>query len=223
MGRHTGTVTDGSLVNNIPGASYASVRSGLNADSPEPVFTLPRTGTLTITRDGSTLTSASQSEVQVTGAGFSIGVEGINLDPMQRDTLTFRSDAPDLAYRASGNETPRLVLAFQRPGADYLIEVRSSAVTAGQVLRLAVDPAASRARLRFDGSTSAPAFEFYMERVADDGTVTVFHHAGVASTASSVLSFAYADWTGDGAGLRMEVDSDGNGTVDRSEMLSDEP
>ncbi|MEZ4407786.1 MAG: hypothetical protein R3A52_15130 [Polyangiales bacterium] len=35
----------------------------------------------------------------------------------------------------------------------------------------------------FDGSTSAPTFELYMERVTETGT-TVFRHAGVAATAS---------------------------------------
>lgn len=223
-GQHTGTGAGGAILNNIPGSTFASVRSGRDGDNPEPVYTVPREGTLTINLDGSRLSAAAMdSDLLITGQGFSLSVENVNLDPMQRDTITFRTDAPDIAYRASGSETPTLVLAFQRPGADYLVELRSSAFTTGQVLRLAVNFTTQTVRVSFDGSTSAPAFEYYMERVTDAGAVTTFRHAGVASTASSVLNFSYATWTGDGMPLSVAVDTNGDGTSDRTDMLSDEP
>ncbi|MDO9019711.1 MAG: hypothetical protein Q8S73_02375 [Deltaproteobacteria bacterium] len=223
MGRVTGTGAAGAIVNAIPGASVTTLRSNrLGLDSPEPVYTVPREGTLTITLDGSRLTAASESEVLIEGRGFSLGVEDVNLDPAQRDTLTFRTDSPDVTYRSMSSETPTLVLAFQRPDADYLIELRSGAMTAGQNLRLAVDFTTRRVRVSFDGSTSAPDFELYLERVTETGA-TVFRHEGVSATAASVLGFAYDAWTGDGATLRMEVDTNGDGTVDRTDELTDQP
>ncbi|MFO0624148.1 MAG: hypothetical protein U0325_00910 [Polyangiales bacterium] len=220
MGRTVGVNAMGMQTNTLPGAQSTRVRSNFR-DSPEPVYTVPREGTLTLTLDGSRLQSSTPTDLQITGQGFSLGVEGITLDPMQRDTLTYRTDTPDLAYRASGAETPRLVLAFQTSDADYLLEVRASAVTSGQTLRLSVDPVTQRVRVSFDGSTSAPTFELYMERVSEAGVVS-FDHAGVASSAASVLSFAYGMWGGNGMPLRMEVDTDGNGSVDRTENLSDD-
>lgn len=223
MGRTTGTDASGAAVNAIPGAAVSRVRSNdLDLDSPEPSYTVPREGTLTITLDGARLRAASQTEMLISGQGFSLGIERINLDPSQRDTVTVRTDSPDVTYRASGAETPTLVLAFQRPGADYEIELRSGAMSAGQVLRLAVDFATQRVRVSFEGSTTAPTFELYMERVSETGTA-VFRHAGVAATAASVLQLSYAAWTGDGTALRVEVDANGDGTTDRTDDLSDEP
>ena len=78
-------------------------------------------------------------------------------------------------------------------------------------------------RVSFDGSTSAPTFEYYMERISDAGAVTTFRHAGVASMPASVLNFSYASWAGDGMPVSVGVDTNGDGTVDRTDMLTDEP
>lgn len=220
-GRMTGTNAAGELVNGIPGASLHNARSGLGNDSPEPTYTLPQEGTLTATLDGSRLTSASPSEVLITGQGFSLGVEDIQLDPAQVDTITLRSDAPDVQYRASGAETPTLVLAFQRPGADYLIELRATGMTSGQTFRLWVDLATQRVHIGFEDSTSAPTIELYMERVSEAGTLS-FLHRGVASTAASLMEISYADWAGNGMPLALEIDDTGDGTIDRTVSLSDE-
>lgn len=222
MGHMTGTDASGNIMNTIPGSNVTNTRSGdFDLDSPEPMYTVPRVGTLTVTLDGSRLTAASASQLLITGAGYSLGLENVNLDPMQRDTITVRTDRPDVQYRASGAETPTLVLAFQQPGADYLIELRSSAMTMGQSLRLAVDLTHQRVRVSFDGSTSAPAVELYMERVSETGVVA-FRHRGVTASASAILQVPYAMWGGNGMPLAMEIDNDGNGTVDRTEMLTDE-
>jgi hypothetical protein len=210
------------VVNGIPGASVTRIRSGnLFEDSPEPLYTVPRATPLTITLDGSRLSAMSPSELLVTGPGYALGIEGINLDPMQRDTITLQPGAPDITYRASGVETPTLLLAFERPGADYLIELRSTAMTAGQSLRLSVDFSMQQARISFAGSTSAPAFTLYMDRVTEANVVN-FTHAGVTATASSVLYVNYGTWAGNGMPLSVGVDLDGDGTIDRVDTLADQ-
>lgn len=221
MGNTTGSGASG-VVNSIPGAGVTLQRSGtLYRDSPEPLYTVPRATPLTITLDGSRLTGMSPSDLLVTGPGYALGVEEINLDPMQRDTITIQPGAPDITYRASGTETPTLVLAFELAGADYNIELRSTAMTAGQVLRLSVDFATQRARISFDGSTSAPGFTLYMDRVSESGIVN-FSHAGVSATSSSVLTVDFGGWGGNGMPVSVAVDTNGDGTVDRTDMLSDE-
>ena len=154
---------------------------------------------LTLPLDGARLSTAAGTELFFSGAGFSLGVEDINLDPMQRHTVTLRTDSPDIAYRASGSETPTLVLAFQTADADYLIELRSSAVTNGQTLRLRVNLSTQRALVSFDGSTSAPTFDPYMERLSPAG-VGPFHHRGLAGTARSVPGVHKTARGGTGAG-----------------------
>ncbi|MFO0713429.1 MAG: hypothetical protein U0353_26485 [Sandaracinus sp.] len=220
-GRVSGIGSDGAMVNGIPGASCRTPRSGLGSDSPSPECTVPREGTLTVTLDGSRLTAPSDSEVLLTGQGFALSVENVQLDPTQQDTITFRTDAPDVQYRASAPETPTLVLAFQGPAEDYLLQLRATGMATGQTLRLSVDLTAQRVHIGFEDSTVAPEIELYMERVSEAGVVS-FLHRGVASMPSSKLHIPYAGWAGNGMPLQMEIDDDGDGTIDRMVDLTDE-
>jgi hypothetical protein len=222
MGRTTGYDSMGREVNNIPGAALQRVRSArLYTDNPEPVYTVPRATPLTITLDGTRLAGVEDTDLLITGPGYSLGIDDVMLDPMQRDTVTLQPGAPDITYRASGTETPTLTLAFQRPAEDYTIELRSTAMTAGQVLRLSVDYAMQRARISFDGSTSAPAFTLYMDRVSETGVIN-FTHAGVSATATTVLYVNFGTWSGNGMPLSVGVDTNGDGTIDRTDMLADQ-
>ncbi|MFO0559136.1 MAG: hypothetical protein U0269_14065 [Polyangiales bacterium] len=222
MGHTTGYDSSGNEVNTIPGATLQRSRSAsLYTDSPEPTYTVPRATPLTITLDGTRLAGAEPSDVLVTGPGYSLGVEGVSLDPMQRDTIVVQPGAPDILYRTTGSETPTIVLAFQQAGADYTIELRSTAMTAGQVLHIQLDLAMQRARVSFDGSTSAPAFTLYMDRVSESGTVN-FAHAGVSATSSSVLYVNFGSWGGNSMPLSLGVDTNGDGTIDRTDTLTDE-
>jgi hypothetical protein len=222
MGHITGYDSSGNEVNTIPGATLQRSRSAsLYTDSPEPTYTVPRATPLTITLDGTRLAGAEPSDVLVTGPGYSLGVEGVSLDPMQRDTIIVQPGAPDVLYRTTGSETPTIVLAFQQAGADYTIELRSTAMTAGQVLRIQLDLAMQRARVSFDGSTSAPTFTLYIDRVSETGTVN-FTHAGVSATGSSVLWVNFGSWGGNSMPLSLGVDTNGDGTIDRTDPLTDE-
>ncbi|MEZ4407785.1 MAG: hypothetical protein R3A52_15125 [Polyangiales bacterium] len=94
-------------------------------------YTVPCRGTLTLTSSTARALVDEPLELLITGRGFSLGVEDIALDLMQRghDHLPHRRARRDPS--SSGAETPDLALAFERPGADYLIELRSGAMTAG--------------------------------------------------------------------------------------------
>jgi len=83
--------------------------------------------------------------------------------------LTVQPGMPHLAYTTTSNETPTLVIAFERSAADYLFELRAGGMSAGQTARLAVDYANEEAEISFDGSASAPTFEIYFERVTETG------------------------------------------------------
>lgn len=222
MGRVTGHNAAGDEVNNIPGAGLQRARSAsLFNDSPEPEYTVPRNGPLTITLDGARLRGAEPSDVLVTGPGYSLGVEGVTIDPMQADTITLQPGAPDFVYRTTSTETPTLVLAFQRPGADYTIELRSSGMTAGQALRMSVDYAMQRVRVSFDGSASSPTFAFYMDRETETEEIN-FTSMPINATPSTVLYFNYGTWSGNGMPVSLSVDTNGDGTIDRTDSLADQ-
>ncbi|MFO0604501.1 MAG: hypothetical protein U0324_15070 [Polyangiales bacterium] len=221
MMRTTAFGADGRYQEAIPG-SRVSLRMPGALRQPDPLFEVPRATALTVTLDGAGLSAASPSEVLFQGTGWTLGLEGVSIDPGQRDTLVIQPGAPDLLYRASGVETPTLTLAFQSAGDDYLIEVRSGAMTAGQNLRLSVDFAMNRARVSFDGSTSAPTFELYVERVTASGTI-VFDHRGVTATPTSAMFVNFGAWGGDTMPMSVGYDDNGDGTADRTATLTDEP
>lgn len=220
MMRTTAVGSDGRFVTQIPG-SDVSLRMPGRPVRPDPVFTVPRETALTVTLDGSSLAAASPTEVLFQGQGWTLGLDGVRIDPMQRDTLVIQPGAPDLLYRAAGAETPTLALAFQSEGDDYLIELRATGMSAGQNLRLAVDFAQNRARVSFDGSTSAPTFELYVERVSATDAI-VFDHRGVTASARAVMTVNFGAWGGNGTPMSVGYDDDGDGTVDHTDPLTDE-
>ncbi len=220
MSRSTSVGADGRIVTNIPD-SRVSLRMPGNLSRPDPVFSVPRATPLTITLDGAGLATATQSELLFQGAGWTLGLDGVNIDPMQRDTLVIQPGPPDLLYRSGGTETPTLSLAYQSEGDDYLIELRTTSMTAGQNLRLSVDFAMNRARVSFDGSAAAPTFELYVERVSASGAV-VFEHAGVTASAAAVMFVNFGSWAGNGMPMTVTYDDNGDGTIDRTEQVSDE-
>jgi len=221
MMRSTAVTRDGRFVTDIPG-SNVSLRMPGRPVRPDPVFDVPRATPITVTLDGSALSAASPAEILFQGRGWTLGLDGVSIDPMQRDTLVIQPGQPDLLYRASGVETPTLSLAWQAEGDDYLIELRSAAMTAGQNLRLSVDFAMNRARISFDGSTSAPRFELYVDRVSASGDI-VFEHEGVTATPGAVMYVNFGAWGGNGMPMSIGYDDNGDGTVDRMATLSDDP
>jgi hypothetical protein len=221
MMRSTSVSADGVFQENIPG-SRVSLRMPGRPSRPDPVFTVPRATPITVTLDGTSLTAASPTELLFQGQGWTLGLDGVSIDPMQRDTLVIQPGQPDLLYRAAGAETPTLSLAFQAEGDDYLIELRARSMNAGQNLRLAVDFAMNRARISFDGSTTAPMFELYVDRVSASGDV-VFEHDGVTAMPNSVMYVNFGSWGGNNMPMSIGYDDNGDGTIDRTAPLSDDP
>lgn len=223
QGHITGHDASGALVSQIPGSATQRSRSAdLWQNEVEPTYSVPRDTSLDITLDGQRLTGMEPSEVLITGVGFTLGVEGLQLDPGQKDHILLQPGLPDVTYRASGTETPTLVLAFQQEGADYTIELRSTGVASGQNLRMQLELPGDTLRVSFDGSASASTFELYVQRQTET-EATEFKHSGVTGDAAAVLRVNFGAWAGDGSPLPVDIDDQGDGTFDSTSMLSDEP
>jgi len=220
MNRRTEFSSEGRYVTQIPGSAVA-LRAPGSLNRPAPSFSVPRMTPLTVTLDGSVLSRRTPTEVLFQGQGWTLEVDDINLDPMQRDTLVLQPGQPDLLYRAGSAETPILALAYQTEQDDFLIEVRTVGMSPGQNIRLAANFATNSVRVSFDGSSTAPMFEIYIERISNQGAL-VFEHAGLSAGASSVMHFNFGSWSTNGTPMSLGYDDNGDGTIDRTEMLSDE-
>src|SRR5262249_7195265 len=107
QGRQIGTM-NGQMVREIPGASA----TGVTSDGPntiEPVYVVPAGLPLSATIDGSTLTTMSPTDLALSGAGYSLAVRGIQLDPGQRDTVTFAATGAGLRYSTTQSESAAIV------------------------------------------------------------------------------------------------------------------
>ena len=216
-GNQAGTA-NGEPVNTIPGAEIAP----LLGDGPTywdakrpPAMTLPGSGALTVSLDGSA-SGPSPTDVMLTGPGYVLAVDDIQLDPGQKDTLTFSADNTEIDYKTAGSESPRIVLGVQLDGADYEFAIKVHGSASGSEVSIKMDLAAGKLRVSVKGGT----YDIEVQRIGDEDS-GVFTHKGTSSNAD-VFLFDYEAWAGNGMPMHVEVDQGGDGSIDKMEDLADD-
>lgn len=210
--------------NEIPGATEAPVKRetktwGLALD---PIYRLPLGTPLTVTLDGTRQTAPSRSGVTLSAPGYAFSVEGVNVDPNQKDTITFSAGTEAVSYKTTSTETPTVALAVTFDGADYLFELNSAAETGGVEVTLTLQAATGRLKVDVNAADGNATYDIRIERRDTESTV-VFTHAGNTLASAAVVQFLYGDWAGNGSPMSVEVDSNSDGTVDSTVMVSDDP
>lgn len=216
----------GTFVNEITGGEIKRILNGTRGrPDPEPLYSLPGGSDLTLSIDGAELTAASNSTVSLFGPGYTLEVDGINLEPGQKDTLAISAMGNSIVYTTLQSETPTLVLGIQTAADDYSFEVRVTGDSNGQVVTLILDQATGKLKLQVDGHDTADYdIDLILHRIGSKGD-EVFSHVGdqainIASGGS--VNINYGTWTGQGGMVSLEVDNDRNGSVDRTVMLTDQ-
>lgn len=211
----------GALVNEIPGARAIPAKAAGRRATAEPIYQLPSGRALTVTLDGSTLTSEEGSDVALIAQGYTMGVYGIELDPGQKDTITFSPDWREVSYTTAQDATPDLELGVATLGADYEFEISASGETGGQRLSITLDVKAGTLAVEAAAVDGTATYEVEIHRITDDGE-QVFKHKGVSSGPKDRFVFGYAAWTGNGQDLKVGVDHGDDGTIDDEEEMDDE-
>jgi hypothetical protein len=220
-GRRLG-YADGRLVNEISGARVVRLRTAppWEAD-PAPVYWLPQGVNVTITLDGRRLTRESASDLVLIGPGYSFGVEGISLAPGQVDTVRFAPAAGALSYETAQSESPNIVIGIEQPVADYYFELQGADMRGGGLIAVTLDVLAGELVVNAGRLTNAGAFNLVLSRY-DDESVQEFYTDDLALPAGAWLTINYAAWGGQGAGLVIEADTDGDGVVDEEYTARDQ-
>lgn len=213
----------GAFVNTFPGATTGPFKRAPTtyASVSDPTYRLPLNVPLTVTLDGTTLTSATTSNVVITAPGSSFSVEGIAVQPLQKDTISFSAGTESVEYKTTANETPTLALGVTFDGADYLFEVKTLAEAGGIDVQLQLDAANGKLKVTAKSTDGTAAYDLRIER-RDTASTSVFTHAGNSIAAVAVVSFDYAAWAGNGQPMSVGTDANGDGTVDSTEMVSDD-
>ncbi len=201
------------LVNEIPGAFFASEKSGADvAEMDEPTYYVPAGRKLKVSIDGSALKKDSESDLYLFGKGYTLDVEGIELAPGQKDEVEFSADFSKVTYTTKKAETPTLVIGVNTSKGDFEFEVKVTGETAGQTVELGIDPTKGTFAVKVHGAAGAkPELAVTLTKIDKSGE-QVFKHKGIALAADQSAVFDYANWKGNGTKLHTSL-LDGKGVV----------
>ncbi|MDQ2896482.1 MAG: hypothetical protein M3Y09_12710 [Actinomycetota bacterium] len=120
QGRRTGFV-GGRLVNQIPGVSVVQNYSVQNwGAAPEPTYHLPLDHpNLTVTVDGSTVSRAIRTQLQVNGSGIVFYVQDIHMAPGQKDTMELPAKDLGISYATGSTFPASPLIGVQFPEVDF--------------------------------------------------------------------------------------------------------
>lgn len=219
-GRRLGYV-DGKLVNEIPGARYEAVMSGLWAEDREPIYYLPVNVDFVITIDGSHLEEPAETDVVVIGPGYDLGVEGILLQPGQQDTLIVIPQDGILSYATESDVSPNIILGFERSDADFIFEIQGLDMPGGGEIQAGLDTKTNDLIISPTGIQGEGQFSLWLTRI-DDEVEETFYCDEIMLMSDAVIYIDFAEWKGEGTPLFIGVDTDGDGELDEEYTVEDE-
>ncbi len=214
---------NGKIVNEIPNASYTAYRMEASGNAPEPIYWLPAELNVTISIDGSTLTEESLTDLVMIGAGFSIGVEGIYLEPGQVDTAYFYPAEQTIAYETEADESPFIVVGVENPDAeaDYYFEVQGADIKGGGIITVYLDTKAGDLQINAEKLNNEGSFDFYLTRITDE-LEEEFAAEEILLKEGAVVYVNYAEWTdANPEGMYFGVDLDGDDVIDDEYVVDD--
>lgn len=212
---------DGQIVNEIPNATYTKYRMLASGETPEPIYSVPADLDLTITIDGSDLTEETLTDLVMIGAGFSIGVEGIYLEPGQMDVAYFYPADEMIAYETTSDESPSIIFGVEKPAADYYFEVYGADMQGGGTITAWLDSAAGDLLINTEQLSGEGSFNFYLTRITDE-LEEEFYAEEIALKEGALVYINYAEWTdANPEGMYFGVDLDGDGEIDEEYVVDD--
>lgn len=212
---------NGKLVNEIASAKAIQMKGGPRASKREPVYDLPSGSKLTVTLDGSLLKKKEASDVTMFGAGYSMGIYDVDLEPGEKDTIEFSADGSRIVYTTAKDETPELELDVDTSGADYEFSVYASGESEGQRVELGIDLKKGIFTVEASAKDGGSSYNVEVRRYTAAGE-EVFAHKGLATGAKDRMVFKYAAWKGNHQGMDVGIDRGDDGSVDENETLSDD-
>lgn len=212
-------------VNEIADAeiNYLTTRSD---DDLPPVIQLPYQPTAkpyTVTLSGKSLKSESRPDLVYTGPGFSVGFDGIKLDPNETLTFQISPDGEQLSFTASADgETPEIYFSFNgENGESYLVEVDGVELQAGKTLSAEFDSQTGKFHFK-DNDGDEDLYDVDFERVLANGTEQSFETDNLDMGQADNYEMDFSRWDGK-TPICFRDDDDGNGFVnDECEAQSNE-
>ncbi len=214
---------DGKIINEIEGASYTKYRMSASGNTPEPIYSIPANLDVAITIDGTYLAEETLTDLMMIGAGFSIGVEGIYLEPGQVDVAYFYPADETIAYETTSDESPSIVFGVENPNAeaDYYFELYGTDMVGGGTITAWLDSKAGDLLINTEKLNGEGNFNFYLTRITDE-LEEEFYAEEIALKEGAQVYINYAEWTdANPEGMYFGVDLDGDGEIDDEYVVND--
>jgi hypothetical protein len=214
---------DGKIINEIEGASYSKYRMLASGNTPEPIYSIPSNLDVTITIDGTELTEETLTDLMMIGPGFSIGVEGIYLEPGQVDVAYFYPADETIAYETTSDESPSIIFGIENPNAeaDYYFELYGTDMVGGGTITAWLDSKAGDLLINTEKLNGEGAFNFYLTRITDE-LEEEFTAEEIVLKEGALVYINYAEWTdANPEGMYFGVDLNGDGEIDDEYVVDD--
>jgi hypothetical protein len=140
QGRQTGVV-GGKMLQEIPDVEVVKTYATQNWEgAPEPRFRLPEGAEYTITVDGSDLTKATTTNIDLVGNGLVIEIEDIKLAPGQKDEMAMPGGY-GITYQSNSDEeiAPNIFAGLVEDDAAYNFAASAVGLKKGSTLSLLVE------------------------------------------------------------------------------------
>ncbi|HEX8847371.1 MAG TPA: hypothetical protein VF791_22195 [Pyrinomonadaceae bacterium] len=199
-------------VNEIPQAENFTPKGGLGIDLPH--YRLPfRTNgkPYTITISGNNLKTESDVDFTYTASGFSVGFDGIRLDPKEVLTMTVSPDGEQLSFTAGKDgETPEIYYSMDAAdGTSYFVEVDGVQLDAGKTLSAHFDDETGKFVFR-DNDGNEDKYDVDFERVLPNGTEQNYETDDIEIGKVDNYEMDFGKWDGK-SDICFRDDDDGNG------------
>lgn len=213
------------FVNEIPRAEDFTPKGGMGVDLPHYRLPLQAGGAkpYTITISGKNLKSESDVDFTYTAPGFSVGFDGIRLDPKEILKMTVSPDGEQLSFTAGKDgETPEIYYSMEAAnGTSYFVEVDGFQLDAGKTLSAVFDDESGKFTFK-DNDGNEDKYDVDFERVLPNGTEQDYETDDIEIGKVDNYEMDFGKWDGK-SGMCFRDDDDGNGFAnDECEAQSNE-
>lgn len=177
----------------------------------------------TIVFSGRNLRAESTFDFVFSAPGFTVGFDGIRLDPNETLTATISPNGEQISFRASADtETPEVFYSFDSADAEdasYTANIKGIALTAGKSLTYEFD--LENGKLYFgDDDGNEDNYDIDLTRLNADGTEEEYSQEDLNIGKADKYEMNFGDWDGDGT-MCFKDDEDNDGFDD--EECSEQP
>ena len=206
-GQKTGTdIGSDTLLEEIPGAELTHFKGGLGKAIP-PRITVPFTELdetqYTVMVHGTTVETPTHGSLSITGLGFHMGLDNIELGPGEVFDFRVSPDGDHIAFWVTGATTDTIKAPAMHIAHDpihdgdpsVVFEVAGETLVAGERISLTLDPALERIYIEDEG-IEAEEFDITMDLIFPDGDTHVYTDTVIVPVGTTSAFVDFGAWDG---------------------------